>query len=616
MWNELFRAMTLVVLVTLSMAQVERVGAAPSISEIQQGIMRIDRALFERESLRIVYALDHSEDVNPTKMSGGLFLTEWEIAHLGGKAWYVRWRFPEQKVRVEGVRLEKEPVYAVAKDGLSLFWMRDNGRCMINPVDSNIGYMNGWHFIRYAGINVYRHIAASTWNDMARLKDEMRGESLLETIEEPLLPDALDTHREKYVVRSEPELVDGTSCIVLEWPGMDKIWVDPNRGFAVIRRIVHWSPDAPRKYDVLNRNLKEVQPDVWLPSQQIVDHYTKISADPKDVWDKVACRSTYNLKSIAFDADVSDLFNVQPPVGTYVDDYARNVRYRIRSEGASPFEVPSGQVPGSSYLRITLIVLNVAVACFLFVWIWRRRRLAAGVIAVFSLIGTSLANSSEVSGCCPAGVYENVRNEVHVAAENRADNTDVWKDSDTNTFFWAESYRSSADCGPLALFALLDSMGRDADIETIKARVPCDPKLGTTLQDLCDGSAAMGIPTEVHFVVPSKLSKIPCPYILHRSSGVRDPLGHFVVIVSVDSASWKKFGVLDPVRGRFEWLTEGQVYPTFSGYVLVPSSRLSRGKVDVALAVLPLTMIVYVAWRRMRPHPTSRINKSLTILNL
>jgi hypothetical protein len=80
------------------------------------------------------------------------------------------------------------------------------------------------------------------------------------------LPEALDPA--KYRVAPGVEVVDGVRCRRVERPGRDRIWVDPARGFAVLRRVWETPAKADRagsRFVFELTDLREVAPGLWLP---------------------------------------------------------------------------------------------------------------------------------------------------------------------------------------------------------------------------------------------------------------------------------------------------------------------------------------------------------------
>ncbi|GHT37140.1 hypothetical protein FACS189427_09740 [Planctomycetales bacterium] len=198
-------------------------------------------------------------------------------------------------------------------------------------------------------------------------------------LDHPFLPDFLEKNKGNYKINPHQEDVDGFMCWVVEYPGMDKFWVDTEHGYVVRKRIYHWEPDKPRKFAIHNSDFREVKPGLWLPYKQIVDKYASIVSESRDIWDKVASRLHYQLETIEFDSQVPDeIFNVSPPVGTYVMDELRGIEYTISDETKDPFEDPIRQGIGvlkvqermAMWRFIGVVVINICVITY--IWLHLR----------------------------------------------------------------------------------------------------------------------------------------------------------------------------------------------------------------------------------------------------
>jgi hypothetical protein len=67
-----------------------------------------------------------------------------------------------------------------------------------------------------------------------------------------------------FKVRPTLDVVDGTACVVLESPGWQKVWLDPQTGFAVCKR--EWYDDGGAvRYVIRCRDFARLQPELWLP---------------------------------------------------------------------------------------------------------------------------------------------------------------------------------------------------------------------------------------------------------------------------------------------------------------------------------------------------------------
>jgi hypothetical protein len=76
----------------------------------------------------------------------------------------------------------------------------------------------------------------------------------------------------KYQLDGE-EAVDGLACVILSRPGLDKLWLAKDHGWAIVRREWRWSVDGPLKRRIDNRDFREVAPGAWLPFKATMEIY-------------------------------------------------------------------------------------------------------------------------------------------------------------------------------------------------------------------------------------------------------------------------------------------------------------------------------------------------------
>jgi hypothetical protein len=121
-----------------------------------------------------------------------------------------------------------------------------------------------------------------------------------------------------YGVLPRQELVDGVWCHVVELPGVDKLWLDPARGFALLRRErFTGTPPVPTfRYEL--SDYREVAPAVWLPYKL----RRVIFAAHKS--GETSPRIQMDATGTVVDAEVNqvpeDFFQFTPPPGTLVQD--------------------------------------------------------------------------------------------------------------------------------------------------------------------------------------------------------------------------------------------------------------------------------------------------------
>ena len=307
--------------------------APPTLDEVVRGLART-RSLFleQPQSFRLVHAREKSEVLAE---GGGLLTFEVVLARKQDK-WYLQRRFL-QPGDYAGVTVSAEPLFNVVSAKRVLENERDNSTCVVQNFEDGRNSYLFWYYFEYLGLNVYRYVAASGGADYEKLRKEARNES---TLGHPFLPDSIEENRAKYQVQAEQESVDGVPCWVVLWPGMDRIWLDPEHGFALRRRAYHWAPGKPMRQEVFNKDFREVRPGLWLPFAQVVERYGNLRTGAQSTWGKPVSRSFYALREIEFDKVKDDLFDVRVPAGTRVTDLIRQIQYTVPEEGADPFAGP------------------------------------------------------------------------------------------------------------------------------------------------------------------------------------------------------------------------------------------------------------------------------------
>jgi len=137
------------------------------------------------------------------------------------------------------------------------------------------------------------------------------------------------------------------------------------------------------------------------------------------------------------------------------------------------------------------------------------------------------------------------------------------------TWNWMPAWRDSADCGPNALYVLMNLEGHSVKLEDIKRLIPLDSVKGCSMETLINAAAKLGFSIEALFVKPGDIHKLPCPFILHGITSREKNLGHFIVVADFD-AKKRNFALIDPIRESFGWNPESSLLYGYSGYVLVP----------------------------------------------
>lgn len=138
-------------------------------------------------------------------------------------------------------------------------------------------------------------------------------------------------------VEPEMEMLNGVECVVVTLKYKDqveyKVWLDPNRGFAVLQRD-HYIPKDYSKlwYRIRNLDFQDCGNGLWLPMKT---EKTKClyKGYPEEQWGKTSLLSTFAVSKIQINEDLPDeLFDIQYPDGTLIIDRVAGITYRMGME--------------------------------------------------------------------------------------------------------------------------------------------------------------------------------------------------------------------------------------------------------------------------------------------
>jgi hypothetical protein len=306
----------------------------PTLDQIILGIERTEQALFQGDSLLIRYERTKIQKLVPSSIFSGFLLAEWTVGYKGSK-WFIERRFT-QPMKTESLMVPSKRKTLLLKSGIVLHWDQDARSASVAELGSWPTIYGGLNYTRNLSLDAPKYMATSNGADIRRIRTIP---SVMDDTALPFLPEFLHENRTRYSVSPTQEKVNDRLCWVVEWPGMDRFWVDPERGFSIPRRAYCWAPGKPRRFEFLHSDYREVKPGLWLPFNQTEDVYTSIIADKESLWGMVAARSEIRLHAIEFD-DVPDaLFEVQLPPGTRVMDAVRNFQYTTSPNNeANPFD--------------------------------------------------------------------------------------------------------------------------------------------------------------------------------------------------------------------------------------------------------------------------------------
>ncbi len=349
--------------VVLLVALAPEAFALEDVNAIAGEIEKTQQELFDYTGgFDLTYSRTDSNRLGP---KGGLVDCSWRVARRNGM-WYI-WRVFDSAPTSDKDRDRTKPLLQVVRDREILEWDQYVGSCVVQKFDDGRNAFNAGYFFDFLGVNMYRWIC----NDAGVAPNTINRPEL----DFPFLLESLQVNRDKYAVEDVLS-PDGSRLLVLEWPGVDHVVLDPSRGMAVIERQLTWGDGKPLRYSIENIDYREVAKGIWLPGMQRVTRYASLR-QAESLWGKPINRCKYVLRDARFGDVDESIFDVVLPAGTEVIDMRSEVKYRVVEDGKDPLEGPLGEAEailkqGNGHL---LLWLNVAACVFLaFVVIWRKLR--------------------------------------------------------------------------------------------------------------------------------------------------------------------------------------------------------------------------------------------------
>jgi hypothetical protein len=348
---------------------------APTIDHVLDAWQRTEDQFFGCDSFAVLYERTRADVLEPSSVFSGSLLAKWRWGHKGD-IWLLERQFTHPFSN-EDITVPAKPKLTTARDQLVFELERDTRIATLTEFDLGRNMYSGLYFTENVFLDAPKYIARSygLGDRVDQVREEYPDEAGL-----PFLPQFVRDNRANYTVHPDPQIVDGVPCWVVEWPGMDRIWVDTARGCAVPRRRYCWGPGKPMRIEVLNTDYREVNPGLWLPMRQVVNQYASIVGDPAPLWGTAVTRLQYEVSSIEFDGVSDDFFAVDLEPGTRVYDMVREIQYTVRgSEQGDPFDTAIErareyvQVP-SRWSQILKLVIAAAAGCIMLWAIWIRTR--------------------------------------------------------------------------------------------------------------------------------------------------------------------------------------------------------------------------------------------------
>ncbi|MDR1383403.1 MAG: hypothetical protein LBJ67_06105 [Planctomycetaceae bacterium] len=355
----------------------------PTLDEIIAGIKKSESLLFDSSSFSIVCERVRCEDVTPSRYGGGYINVEFALAKKSNE-WYSSKRFTQIGktdefgrniiVAQDGSEIwcSLKPIITMIKNKALLEWEVENETIYVDKINTGRNVHQNLDYFHHIGWNASKFIMKSNGIELNQIESE---KYLADFLNHPFLPDYLEKNKDKYRVLSNQENIDGFPCWVIEYPEMDKCWIDIKHGFALRKRIYHYDIGKPRKRELNSFDFREVKPGLWLPFKQTVMGYASVYGEDASIWNKVVSKSYYETREIDFTSK-DDLFDPVPPVGTTVNDMIRETQYRVSNPNSDPFAGPIAQgIKVNRYVMIRAILIIVgSIMVFIAVWLKLRNR--------------------------------------------------------------------------------------------------------------------------------------------------------------------------------------------------------------------------------------------------
>lgn len=124
------------------------------------------------------------------------------------------------------------------------------------------------------------------------------------------------------LVRPQQELVQERWCHVLEWPGLDVLWIDVERGFSVLQRELFQPDKGTLDQRIHTGDHRELEPGIWVPgwyTRTVFDHISEQQTGKRTM----ARRSRTDIIEAELVQYADSHFTFDPP-----DGYLKLVRGR------------------------------------------------------------------------------------------------------------------------------------------------------------------------------------------------------------------------------------------------------------------------------------------------
>lgn len=115
--------------------------------------------------------------------------------------------------------------------------------------------------------------------------------------------------------RSRVRYDDSQSLVVVELLDLDSIWLDPEYGYAIVRRERKWTDGGPLRVTMKNSRFQDMGEGLWLPLESVIEYYS----NPEFFTHQRTVDATLTVDSLTL-SPPADLFDPIVKAGTRVVD--------------------------------------------------------------------------------------------------------------------------------------------------------------------------------------------------------------------------------------------------------------------------------------------------------
>ncbi len=158
------------------------------------------------------------------------------------------------------------------------------------------------------------------------------------TAREPPRPDGrpymlseVAASEEYSIVRPRQELVDGRWCHVLERPGYDRLWIDAERGCALLARETHSQLNGAMVQRIELGDHQEIKPGIWMPKTMRNVQYDWLCPDEAGR-KRIVLDGTFRILEIGVNDVEDEIFQFDPQAGALLDNGVNRPR-QVREGG-------------------------------------------------------------------------------------------------------------------------------------------------------------------------------------------------------------------------------------------------------------------------------------------